>query len=180
MHAPLLWLDLETTGLDEHTARLLEVGMILTDGDLNEVACIDVVLGWRTPHALEMPDIVREMHMASGLLDEVAASRMCLREAEDLLVAWVDLHDARNLYMAGSGVHFDRRWLRHLMPALAACFHYRNFDATTLRYFFDTEKEAPEHRVLGDLRQSIKNIRMLADRARAAGIIALPAASAVA
>lgn len=176
MHAPLLWIDVETTGLDEHTARLLEVGMILTDGDLNEVACIDVVLGWRNPRELPMVDLVREMHEASGLFDEVAASRMCLREAEDLLVAWVDANDARGLFMAGSGVHFDRRWLRHLMPTLAACFNYRNFDATTLRYFFNTEKEAPKHRVLGDIRQSISNIRMLVRRARNAGIIALPAA----
>lgn len=180
MHAPLLWVDIETSGLDEHTARLLEVGMVLTDDMLEEVAYIDVVLGWRNPHEMEMPDEVREMHTRSGLLDEVARSRLCLREAEDLLVAWVKHHGAEGLYMAGSGVHFDRRWLRHLMPSLAGCFHYRNFDMTTLRYFLGTAKTEPAHRALADLRQSIEDLRRAAARARATGLIAVPATPAVA
>ena len=92
MHAPLLWIDIETTGLDEHTSRMLEVGMILTDGDLNEVASVEVVLGWRDPHGMPMPDVVREMHTRSGLLDEAAQSRMCLREAEDLEQQVQSLH----------------------------------------------------------------------------------------
>ena len=177
MHTPLLWLDIETTGLDEHASRILEVGLILTDGDLNEIASVDAVIGWRNPHQMVMCEAVREMHTTSGLLDEVAESRMCLGEAEDLLLAWVHHHDANGLLMAGSGVQFDRRWIAHVMPGLADLFHRRNFDMTTLRYFLGEAKEEAPHRALGDLRQNIRTLRRYVARARAMGLIAMPAAS---
>jgi len=180
VHAPLLWLDIETTGLDEHASRLLEVGMVLTDGNLNEVASVDVVIGWRDPHQMVMCNFVRQMHTASGLLDEVAASRMCLGEAEDLLTAWARHHDAGGLVMAGSGVQFDRRWLAHVMPALAGMFHRRSFDMTTLRYFHGEAKGTVPHRALGDLRQDIRTLRRYASCAQESGLIVVPASVSVA
>lgn len=175
MHESLLWLDVETDGLEEATGHIFEVGMALTDGELNEVASVEVVVGWRD-WSLPMSDYVRDMHTKNGLLKEVAASRTSLYEAEGRLVEFVHEHDALGLYMAGSGVHFDRRWVQYLMPTLARLFHYRNFDLTTLRYFFGDEKTEPPHRALPDLRQNIAELRRYVERARALGLVALPKA----
>lgn len=180
MHAPLLWCDIETTGLDPAADRLLEVGLALTDANLRVVAETSLVLSCRNVRDLEMSHVVREMHERSGLFDEVERSSLGLRAAEELLVAWVQEHHAEGLYMAGSGVHFDRGWLKHHMPALIQVWNYRNFDLTTLRYFFGAEKETAAHRALPDIRQSMQQLRDFAARARQAGLVAVPAASLVA
>ncbi|KKK49844.1 hypothetical protein LCGC14_3130970, partial [marine sediment metagenome] len=96
-----------------------------------------------------------------GLLDTVECSGVTTLRAEQILLEWVERHQAAGLYMAGSGVHFDRRWLRRWMPALVRVWHYRNFDMTTLRYFFDEEKKTTKHRALGDLRQNVADLRRL-------------------
>jgi oligoribonuclease len=175
MHAPLLWADIESTGLDPHSCHMLEVALLLTDENLREIAHVNVVLGWRDlRHSPDIDPYVRQMHEVSGLWDEVEASDLCVRQAEVELVKWVEEWDAHGLYLAGSGVHFDRRWFRTHMPRLARLFHYRNFDLTTLRYFFGTDKSDPPHRALLDLRQNVADLRELADKARAAGLLTLP------
>jgi len=174
MHAPLLWVDVETTGLNPHGDRLLEVALLLTDEHLRELAHIRVVIGWRGLDMAELDPFVVKMHETSGLWVEVERSNLCVRQAEDQLVEWIERHGATGLYMAGSGVHFDRRWLRAHMPRVVKRFHYRNFDLTTLRYFFGSEKTAPAHRALTDLEQNVEDLRALAAQARAAGLVAVP------
>lgn len=174
MHTPLLWLDIETTGLSPHTDLMLEAALVLTDSRLNIVRETDLVIGWADIRSVEMSDFVRDMHERNGLFDAVRESDLCLREVERLLLHWIDMHDCRDLYMAGSGVHFDRNWLKVQMPALACAWHYRNLDLTTLRYFFGDEKKDPPHRALTDLRQNIENLRNYAARAHTAGLITTP------
>lgn len=175
MHAPLLWVDIETLGLSEHNRCMLEVGLVLTDASLEVVAQTDIVIGWRNVRSLPADPAARAMHEVNGLLDEVEASHVSMREAEAHLLAWVERHDAKGLYMAGSGIGFDRRWLRVQMPTLAEVWHYRNFDMTTIRYFFGSEKREPAHRALADIHQSIEELRAAVAQARRAGLVAIPA-----
>lgn len=174
MHEPLLWCDVETNCLEEAGGYIFEIALALTDSDQNEVASTDIVIGWRDPWLLPLNDVARDMHTRNGLLEEVAASRVSLREAEDRFVAWIKEHDATGLYMAGRGPHFDRRWTRHQMPALERQFSHRNVDLTTLRYFFGAEKVEPPHRALQDLRASIDDLRRYVAWARSAGLLLMP------
>ena len=161
MHGPLLWLDIETTGLSPESHLLLEVGMVLTDADLKVVSSLAFVLGWSDREVsshITSPD-VWEMHRENGLIEDVARSQLQICDAEHLLVSWVKSWEAMGLPMAGSGVHFDRKWLEMKMPTLVKQFHYRNFDVTTLRYFFGDEKAKCSHRALADLHQNIEELR---------------------
>lgn len=45
----LLWLDVETTGLDRDTDRLLEVGAVVTDAFLNPVDQLNMVMHLDAP-----------------------------------------------------------------------------------------------------------------------------------
>lgn len=161
MPGRLLWLDIETTGLSENEDLLLEVGLIVTDEQLRVAASIDVVIGYNRVQDLVTNDFVRQMHEQNGLLGLVEQSAVTVLRAEQILLEWVEREDASGLYMAGSGVHFDRRWLRRWMPAFVKQFHYRNFDMTTLRYFFEEEKQTTSHRALADLKQNIADLRRL-------------------
>ncbi|KKN41334.1 hypothetical protein LCGC14_0724160, partial [marine sediment metagenome] len=158
---PLLWLDIETTGLSEHQDLLLEVGMILTDEHLRVTASTSIVIGYNRIRELMTNEFVLDMHKRNGLLDAVERSDVTTLRAEQLLLEWVERHSADGFYMAGSGVHFDRRWLTRWMPALVRVWHYRNFDMTTLRYFFEEEKATSDHRAIGDLKQNIADLRRL-------------------
>src|SRR5277367_2760321 len=67
----LVWTDIESNGLQEHGGHLLEVALVITDDDLNEVAAqstpvqpVDVLLD----EVIEKMDpYVRDMHTKSGL-----------------------------------------------------------------------------------------------------------------
>ncbi len=158
---PLLWLDIETTGLSENEDLLLEIGLVLTDDHLCISASTSVVVGYNRIRELVTNEFVAKMHEANGLLDAVERSDVTTLHAEQVLLEWIEKHKAAGLYMAGSGVHFDRRWLSRWMPALVRVWHYRNFDMTTLRYFFNEEKATTEHRALDDLKQNIADLRRL-------------------
>jgi len=92
----LVWTDIESNGLQEHGGHLLEVALVITDDDLNEVAAqstpvqpVDVLLD----EVIEKMDpYVRDMHTKSGLFDDVRSIGMRRHEAEIMLKQFAELH----------------------------------------------------------------------------------------
>lgn len=87
----ILWVDVESSGLNEKQGHLLEVALVLTDDDLKEVASTSIVM---KPVGIEiddvkMDDVVREMHTANGLFDEVRKCNVRRHEAEQYLMEFV-------------------------------------------------------------------------------------------
>ena len=166
----LVWVDCEMTGLDLGHDELVEIACIVTDGDLH--ALDDGVEAVIRPSdsALEtMPDVVREMHTVSGLLEDIPAG-IPLADAEALVLDYVRGHvpDARRAPLAGSSVYVDRGFLARDMPALDAHLHYRVVDVSSIkelvrrwypRVYFNSPKKNGGHRALGDIRDSISELR---------------------
>jgi oligoribonuclease len=157
----LLWVDVETTGLDPENGFLLEVALVVTDEHLEPEG--DICLQLRLPEDdmtfdnVDMHENVREMHTKSGLLEESKIG-MGINTAQGLLKTFVEMQNATNLCIAGSNPSFDRKWLEVHMPELAALFHYRSFDMNTLYYFFDIVQEVKDatgvvrkHRAIDDI-----------------------------
>src|SRR3954452_15747789 len=98
------------TGLDLTRDALVEVAVLVTDFELNVLGeGVDVVIA-SPPEALEtMPDVVREMHTASGLLDELAHGTS-MQDAEQRVLEYVRDHvpDAGRAPLAGNTVGTDR------------------------------------------------------------------------
>ena len=68
----LVWVDCEMTGLDLATDELIEIGVIVTDFNLNPLDTgIDLLIKPSQTALDNMGDFVREMHTKSGLLDEL-------------------------------------------------------------------------------------------------------------
>jgi len=166
----IVWVDCEMTGLDLGSDALVEVACIVTDAELNELdEGVTVVI--RPPDApfAAMPDIVREMHTASGLIEEIPLGTT-LEAAERIVLDYVRTHVAepRKAPLAGSSVYVDRGFLARDMPTFDAYLHYRLIDVSSIkelvrrwypRVYFNSPPKRGNHRALADARESIAELR---------------------
>jgi oligoribonuclease len=168
-----LWLDLETTGLDPATGRILEWAVVLAaddaEGDMMPVEEYSSVVAVPRAVALGLcDDFVKRMHTANGLFDACNAATddpgADLATAEAFIVDLIGGEATRGVILAGSTVHFDLAWIRVHMPTLARCLSHRCFDVSTLkmaeRGWFDatfhvTEDRTVHHRALPDVLASL-------------------------
>lgn len=176
MTARLAWVDLETTGLSPDRDVILEVGIMITDGDLNWLGSHQHVVQ-HNPGILNFVDAdawVRKTHADSGLLNLVLVGTP-LSQVEDILVGVIEqTFPDTQPPMCGSSVHFDRAFLARHMPRLEAKFHYRNIDISTLKELaklwqpdLDSERDLQplkRHRVMDDLDDTIGEAKYYRDR----------------
>jgi oligoribonuclease len=169
------------TGLDLTSDALVEIACVITDGDLNQVdEGIDLIIK-PPPEALDhMPELVREMHTASGLLNELAGG-MTLAEAQDQVLTYVRGHVAepRKAPLCGNSIATDRAFLARDLPRLDEYLHYRMIDVSSIkelarrwypRVYFASPAKAGGHRALADIRESITELRYY----REAVFVAMP------
>ncbi len=165
----LVWLDLEMTGLDPERDRIIEIATVITDRYLNVLAEGPVMAIHQDDAALAgMDDWNTEQHGRSGLTQRVRSSAMTEREAELITLTflrnWVP---AGCSPMCGNSICQDRRFLVRHMPELAAWFHYRNLDVSTLKILArlwapdvaDAFGKASTHLALADIHDSIAELR---------------------
>lgn len=171
LEQPLVWIDLEMTGLDPDTNRIVEIAVIVTDGALERLEeGPDLVLATHEEALAAMDAVVVQMHGASGLTDAIRGSSITVEQAEAEVLRFVAQHvpAARTAPLAGNSVHADRAFLRRYMPTLEAYMHYRNVDVSTVkelarRWYPESLEKAPKkaggHRALADIRESIDEMR---------------------
>ena len=116
----LVWVDCEMTGLDLTSDRLIEIAALVTDGDLNILGeGVDLVIHADDAALAAMPPVVQEMHARSGLTEEVRASTVTVREAEEAVLAYLREHiEAGAVPLAGNSIATDRRFIAKEMPEL--------------------------------------------------------------
>lgn len=83
----IVWIDLETTGLDPETSVILEIAVVITDKHLNLLAQGSLVVHHPNDALVGLDDWVQEQHQASGLLEEVRRSTTTLAQAEAAALA---------------------------------------------------------------------------------------------
>ena len=167
--ARLVWIDLEMTGLKPETDRVIEVALVVTDGDLAPVAEAPVWAVHQDDAALDAMDSWNKgTHGRSGLIDRVKASPFAEAEVEAAALAFLREHvPPKASPMCGNSICQDRRFLARWMPALEDYFHYRNLDVSTLkelarRWKPDLMKGVPKegkHEALADVYESIAELR---------------------
>ena len=165
----LVWIDLEMTGLDPETERIIEIATIVTDVSLRVIAQgPEIVIRQSAQLLASMDEWNTEQHGRSGLTERVLASTCPEEEAEARTLEFLKRYvPPQTSPMCGNSICLDRRFLHRYMPKLEGFFHYRNLDVSTLkelclRWAPDTasrfEKRA-EHRALEDIRGSIAELR---------------------
>ncbi|WP_374586280.1 oligoribonuclease [Pseudoduganella sp.] len=165
----LVWVDMEMTGLEPETDRIIEVAMIVTDMHLNVLAEGPVLAIHQSDETLDKMDAWNKgTHGRSGLIDRVKASTVSEEAAEAEFLAfmrqWVPKGKSP---MCGNTIGQDRRFMVKYMPKLEAFFHYRNIDVSTLKELgrrWKPEmvagfKKAQKHTALADIIESIEELK---------------------
>lgn len=132
-------IDLETTGLDKRKDFILEVGLVLTNLDLEPIKGYEAAIKF-TPEALarvQGDKFIQDMHLESGLLKACKYSDTTLRDAELAIISEV-FEPAGvkkgEVMLAGSGVaRFDADFIERLMPELWTWFPYFQMDFGVVR-----------------------------------------------
>lgn len=164
----LIWIDLEMTGLDTQSDRIIEIATIVTDSALERVAEGPVIAIHQRDEVLEaMDDWNRRQHGSSGLTQRVRESRIGVADAEAATLAFLREHVPANASpMCGNSICQDRRFLAREMPTLERYFHYRNLDVSTLKEL--ARRWAPQlpafnkisrHLAQADIEDSIEELR---------------------
>lgn len=133
----LIFLDIETTGLDPVRDMILEVAALRVDVNTFEPAdgFQAVISPQKSGVKMPQPDeYVTAMHTANGLFKDIATGGgYSFSEVYSGLKAWLEKQGADKHTLAGDSVHFDLGFLKVEMPHVAALFSHRLFDVSTFR-----------------------------------------------
>lgn len=169
-------MDLEMTGLNPDKDVIVEIATIVTDDDLNVVAeGPDIVVAQPDSVLALMDPFVVDMHTKSGLLTAIKQSSVSLEEAGRLTLEFIKVHvpEARTVPLCGNSIGTDRRFLARYLPDIENHLHYRSVDVSTIkelvkRWYPGADGKKPfkagDHRALGDIRESISELRFYRER----------------
>ena len=165
----LIWIDMEMTGLQPDSDRIIEIALMVTAPDLTAVAQGPVLVVHQPDEVLEAMDAWNKgTHGRSGLIDKVKASTLDEAQAEQAALDFLAAHVPANVSpMCGNSICQDRRFLARWMPKLEAYFHYRNLDVSTLKELAKRWKpevlkgvvKESKHEALADILESIEELK---------------------
>jgi len=167
--APLVWIDCEMTGLDIRADALVEVAVLVTDAELNLLGeGVSVVIKPSAAAMAQMNDFVTNMHVTSGLLPELEHGTT-MEDAQQQVMEYVRQYVPHGKApLAGNTVGMDKMFLDRDMPELMDHLHYRVVDVSSIkelvrrwypRVFFNAPAKTGGHRALGDIQDSIRELK---------------------
>ncbi|MDD5298905.1 MAG: oligoribonuclease [Gallionella sp.] len=165
----LIWIDLEMTGLNPDTDRIIELAIVITDSNLETITEAPVLVVHQPDSVLDGMDAWnKSTHGKSGLIEKVKASVLDEATAEAQMVEFLKEYvPVSTSPMCGNSICQDRRFLARWMPEFEAYFHYRNLDVSTVKELakrwkpevVKNMKKHGKHEALADIYESIQELR---------------------
>lgn len=165
----LVWLDMEMTGLSPIDNVIIEVAVVITDGNLN-------ILAESPSYAVSQPESeLAKMdkwnvnaHTKSGLVERVKESKFTLEMVEKELLKLIKKYANKGQApLCGNTIHQDRKFMARYMPNLEGFLHYRNLDVSTVKELakrwypsaYANFKKHNKHEALADIHESINELK---------------------
>lgn len=164
----IAWIDLETTGIKSEGGRILELGIVITDLKLSELARASWVVYCSPEHLRYLPEEVEEMHRKSGLLDDLANAkpgRDGISAVQHHALTMLERYCTAQPILAGYRVAFDRRWLKAWMPILETNLSEYTLDISCWRQVMSAlgiktpARQTVNHRTLADCDAALNEMR---------------------
>jgi oligoribonuclease len=163
-------MDMEMSGLEPETDRILEVAVLVTDAELDVVAEGPDLVLHQPDEVLEAMDEWNTTHHGqSGLTKRVHESTVDESQASAALLEFFAEHTKKKQApLAGNSIHQDRRFLARYLSEVEDWLHYRNIDVSTIkelvkRWYPKQYSARPtkkgSHRAMDDLMESIEELK---------------------
>lgn len=166
----LVWIDIETTGLDPVEDEILEISLVVRE-HTPEGAFIDSFgILVRPVHSIDdWEEFIDNMHSESGLKADLIRQHERLHHISyadslmDTLMSKIKerLPDIERFMLAGSSVHFDQAFLKHHCPKFMSHMSHRMIDISSLKaqfracnIEFEVTEIEPKHRAWSDVQSS--------------------------
>lgn len=165
----IVWLDVETTGVDSRVDSLLQVACVITDSALNVLhKGIErkVFYSFDEVESLKSnaDDYVVNMHENTGLWSALPVEGVALSKVSDDVCGYIDdfVDSSYRARLGGNSITLDRNFIEVNLPDVFSRLNYRSYDMTSVGGFFDLfapgvkkfEKKRT-HDALDDIRESI-------------------------
>ncbi|OBZ69957.1 Oligoribonuclease [Grifola frondosa] len=162
------------TGLNPRTDKILEIAVLITNGNLELVdEGIQYIIRTEKEALDGMDEWCTKQHGSSGLteacLESPFTQDFVSAEVLKYLQKWIPTE--RTGVLAGNSVHMDRAFLVENMPEVVEWLHYRIVDVSSIkelvrRWYPPTKGtkdsqpyEETSHRALDDIRGSIRELQ---------------------
>ena len=157
------------TGLSLQKDALVEIAVLVTDAELNLLGeGVQFVISTSQEKLNQMSPEVRTMHTDSGLLPLIP-NGVPASIAEEKILEYLKAHTvAGKSPLAGNSIAMDRNFIARDMPQLDSYLHYRSVDVSSIKelarrwypkVYFEAPKKTGNHRALGDIQDSIAELR---------------------
>jgi len=165
----LVWIDMEMTGLNSDTDKIIEIATIITNSNLDVVAQGPVLAVHQSDSVLSgMDEWNTRTHGGSGLTQRVRESTLSEADAERQTLDFLQQYVPKNKSpLCGNSICQDRRFMARGMPQLEAYLHYRNLDVSSIKEL--VRRWRPElangfekkntHKALDDILESIAELK---------------------
>ncbi|XCB29620.1 oligoribonuclease [Arcanobacterium hippocoleae] len=167
---PIVWIDCEMTGLNLEVDELCEIAVVVTDSELNPFDTgLDLVIKPSEAAAAQMNSFVRQMHTKTHLIDEWDDG-FSVEDAQKQVLEYIQrfVPESGKAHLGGNSVGTDKTFLMKQMPDLVDYLHYRIIDVSSIkelakrwypRVYFAAPEKTGGHRALGDIYDSIDELR---------------------
>lgn len=169
----IIWIDVESTGIDANHERLLQVACRITNHDLEilDGEGYEAKVHYSPEEVERMKrttsEFVVEMHTKTGLWDQLHTEGIALEAMEEGLLAHIKQYvpEARKARLAGNSITLDRNFINTYLPAVGEHLHYRSYDVSSIAGMVEMYmgggkmyRKDSTHEAMDDITESIKEM----------------------